>query len=99
MTTNFSGKLGGTLVFQKNGVVRTRPDCSKTKWTEAQLEHRRRFEMAKRFARAVIADPERKAAYAARAKKGTGAYQVAIAEYMEEQKQLDLQKQQKGSET
>jgi len=82
LTRGLSGKLGGQLVFQKNGVVRSLPDPSKLKWSKPQLEHRRRFELAKNFARAVLADPELKILYQSRAKKGIGAYQVAISEFM-----------------
>ena len=78
----FSGKLGGQLVFQKNGVVRSLPDPSKLKWTDAQRKHRSLFEEAKQFARFIVANPELKAIYQAKAKKGIGAYQVAISAYM-----------------
>ncbi|MBE0648409.1 MAG: hypothetical protein IH596_11555 [Bacteroidales bacterium] len=84
LAEGLSGKLGGVLVFQENGIVRTRPDMSKVKWSEAQLEHRRRFARARQFAKAVTANPETKAYYQAKAKKGIGAYQVAISEYLKD---------------
>lgn len=81
LTEGLSGKLGGILVFQKNNIARTRPDTSKITWSEAQMQHRRRFEQARQFARAVIANPELKAIYQAKAKEGIGAYQVALSAY------------------
>ncbi len=77
-----SGKLGGMLVFQSNKIVRTRPDTSKIKWSEAQNKHRSRFAEARNFARAIVANPELKSMYEAKAKKGIGAYQVAISAYL-----------------
>jgi len=82
LTKGLSGKPGGSLVFQENGLVRTLPDTSKLKWSEAQKQHRRQFEYAREFARRVIANPELKAIYEAKATKGIGAYQVAISAYL-----------------
>ena len=80
--SGLSGKVGNQLVLQKNGVVRSLPDPAKLKWTDTQKKHRSRFERAKQFGRAIEANPELKAIYKLRAKKGTGAYQVAISAYM-----------------
>ncbi|MBC8465717.1 hypothetical protein H8D57_01710 [bacterium] len=77
-----SGKLGDQLVCQINGILRTRPDPSKLQWTDSQRQHRSLFREAKQFARAIEADPELKPMYKAKAKRGIGAYQVAISAYM-----------------
>ena len=82
MLYGLSGKLGDQLVSQKNGVVRSLPDPAKLKWTDTQKKHRRRFEQAKQFGRSIEANPDLKAIYKSRAKKGTGAYHVAISAYM-----------------
>jgi hypothetical protein len=82
VTQGLSGKIGSQLVIQKNGIIRSRPDKSRLKWSDAQVSHRKRFEAAQQFARAVIADPVQKAIYQRKAKKGSGAYQAAISEFM-----------------
>ena len=63
-------------------MIRSLPDPARLKWTDPQKKHRSRFEQAKQFGRSIEADPDLKAIYKARAKKGTGAYHVAISAYM-----------------
>ena len=51
------------------------------KATDSQKEQRRRFQQATFYAKAAIADPDTKAAYAGSAKKGQTAYNVAVADF------------------
>ena len=78
-----SGRLGDQLVLQSNGIMRIRPDTSKTKWSDSQRKHRSLFVEARQFARYIEASPELKPLYKAKAKEGTGAYHVAISAYMQ----------------
>jgi hypothetical protein len=70
------------LVFrQRNGrtIVSKTPTMSRV--TDAQKEHRRRFQHAVLYSSAAVADPELNTAYTAKAKKGLVARNVAIADF------------------
>ena len=67
---------GGTSIIKK-------ADMSKVEWSPAQVAQRQRMKEAIAYAQAVLADPERKKAYAKRAKrKKRRAYDEALSEYL-----------------
>jgi hypothetical protein len=89
ITRNISGKLG-QIVFLKNGVIRSRPDMSKRVLSEKQKAHLARFEQAKAYARAALADPELSKKYVAEltewkkrhGNSSIGIWQLAIRDFM-----------------
>ena len=63
-------------------IVQKRPDFSNVKWSKAQKANRKRFSEAMAYARKVLADPEMRAYYKAKAKHGQTIWNVAVADYM-----------------
>jgi len=68
-----SQKAGNTIVGKKRGASPIPP-------TDDQLDIQDRFKIASKYALVAIKDPVTKAAYAAAAKKGQSAYNVAFAD-------------------
>jgi hypothetical protein len=83
VTHGLSGKIGNQLVFRqtKVGTVVSSVPQASGKVTENQKLHRRRFQRAVIYANAVVADEDQNAAYAAKAKAGQTARNVAIADF------------------
>ncbi|MCX6246702.1 MAG: hypothetical protein NTW10_03120 [Bacteroidetes bacterium] len=87
LTHSYSGKLG-TVVLQKDGVMRSLPDVSKRVLSGEQIKHLIRFKQAKEYARRVLADPLLRAQYEEplrkwkRKKPNIGIYQLAIKDFM-----------------
>lgn len=86
---NTKGIRGGVLkqiVFKQykdKTVVTNYPDMSHVIPTESQLKRNRRFADAVLFAREIINDPVKKAAY--KAAEGLSVYHTAIKNYMEQE--------------
>lgn len=94
VTEGLSGKLSN-IVFRNVGgktVVAVKPDTSKRKDSEAQKKHKRRFRAATIYAKNATQDPILKEEYAAKAKPGQTAYNVALADFLNipEISELDL---------
>lgn len=84
VTEGLSGVLGKLLVFrQKAGatIVSVKPSFTQPQ-SEAQLKQVSRFAQATRYAKHALQDPATKAAYAARAKAGQHAHNIAIADFL-----------------
>lgn len=80
-----SGALGKELVFRQRAgktVISLSPKPPKGPPSASQQMTRTKFREAMLYARAALADPLKKAAYAARAKAGQTAYNVAVADYL-----------------
>jgi hypothetical protein len=84
VTHGLSGTVGGMLVFRQTatGTVVQSPPRVSGKSTEAQLAQQRKFQRAVVYAGAVAEDPAQEAAYAAKAKKGQTARNVAVADFL-----------------
>ena len=85
VTTGLSGKLGNLIVFRNRGgktVVSKAPLKKEQEPTEVQQQHQQRFQEAVLYAKAAIADPEKKEAYSASAEEGQSAYNVAVADFL-----------------
>lgn len=85
VTTGLSGKLGNLLVFRNRGgktIVSKAPGKRQTEWSEAQLQHRLRFQEAVLYAKNAMANPATKEAYQAAAEEGESAYNVAVADFL-----------------
>ncbi|HJU46213.1 MAG TPA: hypothetical protein VJ647_05470 [Chitinophagaceae bacterium] len=98
MVEGIRGKVGKKIVYKtRNGktFATKYPDRSKVVSTKEQAKGRKRFAAAVKFAKAVIKDPEKKAAYEKKGKTKNGkeasAYATAIRTVMESQsaKKLD----------
>lgn len=79
-----SGALGNELVFRQRAgktVISLPPAPREDNPTEIQEGFRTRFREAIAYGRSVIADPLKKAAYAAKAGAGLSAYNVAFVDY------------------
>jgi hypothetical protein len=84
VTEGLSGILGKLLVFrQKAGktIVSVKPTFTQPQ-SEAQRKQVSRFAQATQYAKHALQDPATKAAYAARAKAGQHAHNVAIADFL-----------------
>jgi hypothetical protein len=85
------GKLGD-LAFRRtrNGgtsLIR-KADMSKVQWSPAQAAHRHRFREAVAYAKQLLADPQARAVYEElAAKQGKRAFEVAVSEYFQKQKE------------
>ncbi|SFU54297.1 hypothetical protein SAMN05216480_106168 [Pustulibacterium marinum] len=80
-----SGKFGKKLVFRQRGVLTIMSKAPKktTKApTTAQIEQRELFGEASIYAKSVIANPELKAIYQAKATGNQSAYNVAFKDYL-----------------
>lgn len=85
VTTGFSGKLGNLIVFRNRAgktYVAKAPKKKQSEWSEAQEQHRLRFQEAVLYAKSAIANPATKEAYQAAAEEGESAYNVAVADFL-----------------
>jgi len=83
ITHGLSGKIGDMLVFtQRAGktIVGKIPDRSTVAPSDKQQKVNKKFQEAIIYAKAAIQDPATKAAYAAAAKGGQNAFNVAVAD-------------------
>ena len=83
-TKGMSGTIGKQIVFRNRGgetFASKYPDMSNVIPSELQLESNGTFGDAVRFAREIIHDPVKKAAYKPR--NGLSVYHSAIKDYME----------------
>jgi hypothetical protein len=79
------GQIGKQIVVKRYGqktVITAYPDMSRVKPSKLQRTKRKDFAAAVAYARSIINDPEQKAAYAKRVKKGERVYNFAIKEYL-----------------
>lgn len=79
------GRLGKFVVFKTYAygtVISNYPDMSNVKPSKKQLAEKSRFGDAVRYAKAILADPEKKAAYQATLEPGKSVYHAAIREFM-----------------
>ncbi len=81
------GSYGDQVTFRRTPKGKTsiikKADMSKVKWSPAQIAQRQRMKEAIAYARAILADPEKKKIYAKRAKrKHRRAYDEALSEYL-----------------
>ena len=87
------GKLGNTIVFKvySYGTVITKyPDMTGIIPSDRQVEKRNRFRRAVAFAKAILKDPEQKAAFQLRTLRKQTVFQAAISEYMKGFRILDV---------
>jgi hypothetical protein len=85
LTRGLSGKLGNLLVFRNNGqktIMAAAPGRRTHALSQAQKLHQQHFKQAVLYAKAVMADPQKKAEYMAAAKEDISAYNVAVADFM-----------------
>ena len=78
------GQIGKQIVVKQYGnktVITKYPDMGGIKPSKPQKKLRSRFADAVTYARAIINDPAKKAAYAMKIKKGQTVYHYAIKEY------------------
>jgi hypothetical protein len=84
ITHGLSGKVGDLLVFSQRGgktIVSTAPRKSGTE-SEAQKEHRRKFQRAVLYGKAAISDPATGDLYAAKAvTQKRQSFNVAVADF------------------
>ncbi|RPD38494.1 hypothetical protein EG028_24820 [Chitinophaga barathri] len=79
-----SGALGTELIFRQRAgktIISLPPLPREDNPTESQQEIRTKFQEASLYAKTALADPLKKAAYAAKAKDGLTANNVAMADY------------------
>lgn len=79
------GKVG-EFIFKRYGnkmIVSKTPDMSGIRPTKKQKARRSRFKDAVAYARAIVRNPARKAAYQKKLRRGKKVYQSAIAEYLQ----------------
>ena len=87
LTKHYSG-IVDQVVFQADGVIRSRPDVSNRKWSKKQKQHLTLFDSAKGWGRKACSDPELSALYrpalekVRRKNKYLGIYQLAIMDFL-----------------
>jgi hypothetical protein len=84
VTEGLSGKLGDRIVFRQRAgqtIVAVAPTFTAGR-SEAQKKHALRFREASQYASRINQDESLKAAYAAKAKEGQNAYNMALADYL-----------------
>jgi len=85
ITKTYSGKLGDQVVFRNRyglSIMAITPRKKKRVPTPAQLAHQQLFFKATRYAKAILADPIRKAKYAIKAFNGRTVYTLGISDYL-----------------
>jgi len=85
MFQTIQGKSGG-LVYRRTPrgkiFLIKRADMSNVTWSDAQQEQRQAFKAANAYARAAMADPERRAMYEELARKqNRRPYHLAVSDY------------------
>src|SRR4030095_2881998 len=79
------GKIGKQIVVKQYGnktVITAYPDMSNVKPSKLQKQKRKEFAAAIEYARSIIRDPVKKAAYAKKLKRGARVYNAAIKEFL-----------------
>jgi hypothetical protein len=79
------GAIGKQIVVKQYGnktVITAYPDMSNVKPSKLQKQKRRKFATAIEYARSIIHDPVKKAAYAKKLKQGAKVYNAAIKEFL-----------------
>ena len=85
VTHGLSGTVGGMLVFRQTatGTVVQSPPRVSGKSTDAQKAHRRKFQRAVLYGKAILADPALQQEYAAAAqRKNQTPFNVAVADFL-----------------
>ncbi|WP_207422989.1 hypothetical protein [Desertivirga brevis] len=79
------GHVEGIVVIKHwrgRTVITTFPDMSRVVYSEKQKAEQKRFAEAVAYAKSIIRDPQRKAAYQAKLPRGKKVFNAAIADYM-----------------
>ena len=79
------GAIGKQVVVKQYGnktVITAYPDMSNVKPSKLQKLKRKKFAAAIEYARSIINDPLKKAAYAKKLKRGARVYNAVIKEYL-----------------
>jgi len=82
------GAIGKQIVVKQYGnktVIAAYPDMSNVKSSKLQKLKRKKFAAAIEYARSIVNNPAKKAAYAKKLKKGARVYNSAIKEYLAKQ--------------
>ena len=85
LTRGLSGKVGNLVVFRQNGdktIMGSAPGKRTKPLSDAQLNLIGQFKEAVIYAKSVLANPDKKADYAAAAVKGESAYNLAVADFL-----------------
>ena len=84
LTHGYYGKVGDMVYrrFGNKSILQKLPDFSGVRWSKAQKGNRKRFRDATVQAHKAMADPELRAFYQKKAKKGQTAWNVAISDFM-----------------
>ena len=83
------GTIGKQLVFKQYSqgtVVSKYPDMSRVKLSPLQKAEQKLFAQAVAYAREILHNPRKKAAYQKKIKEGGSVYHSAIKEYLEKNK-------------
>ena len=88
MLEGMSGAFGKQMVikqYEYGTVVSRYPDMSGVKPSREQKQRRNRFKEAVAYAKGILNDPKKHAAYKKSLKKGETVYHKAIKEYLKKQ--------------
>ena len=89
-----TGSLGGKIVFSQRGgqtIVSVKAASSETPPSESQQKQRQKFGQANRYAKQAMQNAPLKEAYAQQARGGQSAFNVAMADYLNEPEIADLE--------
>jgi len=93
LTQALSGQLNKQVVFKTYGdntFLSNYPNMANVKFTELQKAEQGLFAEAILYARSIINNPEKKAAFKATLEPGRRVYNAAISAYLKEQKKKNL---------
>lgn len=82
------GQIGKQIVVKQYGnktVITRYPDMQNIKPSKQQKKRRSRFADAVAYAKAILLDPVKKAAYTKKVKKGQTVYHFAIKEFLRQE--------------
>lgn len=85
LTKNYSGIFGNMVIARnRNGktIITIPPKRPVTDPTENQINARRKFQLASRYAKTVLQDPDKLAAYTAKSRDGLTPYILALTDYL-----------------
>src|SRR5947209_16565186 len=86
---DLKGTLGKQLVVKQYAdktVVTKHPDMHRVKPSEQQMQYKTLFAEAVAYAQAINNDPQQRAIYLQKVKKGQSVYHYALKEYLEKHK-------------
>ncbi|NCA77071.1 MAG: hypothetical protein EOM90_12130 [Alphaproteobacteria bacterium] len=85
ITKNYKGKFGNQVVFRNRygkSIMAVPPKKTNNEPTDNQVNARKKFALATRYAKNILQDPDMLTAYTARSRDGLTPYILAVTDYL-----------------